>query len=144
MPRSLRAATTIVCALLWLSGGLWMLLHYFFPIVTEFGPSPNSWEPFIIRLHGILAVGTVFLLGWVSSRHISEAWGRKRNHVSGIVLSSVCALLVLSGYALYYLVDGQVRTGSALVHQALGAGAVVIALIHWRRNSQRTKQPISQ
>lgn len=142
MPRSLRTVTLLVCALLWLSGSVWMLLHYFFPVVTEFGPSPNPWEPFIIRLHGILAVGTVFLLGWIASRHISEAWSLRRNQVSGIVLSSVCAVLVLSGYALYYLADDRARNGSAVVHQILGVGAVVFALTHWRRLSQRANSPV--
>jgi len=133
MSRSLRIVTMMVCAALWLSGGVWMLLHYFFQINTEFGPGPNPWEPVMIRIHGIVAIGTVFLLGWIAARHIGIAWKQLRNRVSGIALSSACALLVLSGYALYYLPDDELRVDSELIHQVLGAAAIVVALIHWRR-----------
>jgi hypothetical protein len=133
MSPALRINTLVVCALLWLSGCIWMALHYFFQASTQFGPGPNPWEPVAIRVHGIVAISTVFLFGWIASRHVYIGWYRRRNRVSGIALSSICVLLVLSGYALYYLPDDQLRNGSALLHQVLGVAAIIFALAHWRR-----------
>ena len=136
MSPALRSNTLTVCALLWLSGCAWMVLHYFYPVRSAFGLGPNAWEPLVIRVHGIVAIGTVFLLGWISSRHISIAWNGQRNRISGIALSSACVLLALSGYALYYLADDQLRTTSAVIHQVLGVAAILSALTHWRRIDQ--------
>ena len=133
MSRSLRTATLLVCALHALSGCVWMVLHYFFQIDTAFGPGPNPWEPVAMRIHGGIAVAMVFLLGWLTSRHIIEAWNVRWNHTSGMVLSIVCLLQILSGYALYYLADAQLQSGVAVVHQVVGVSAIVIALLHWHR-----------
>lgn len=134
MPRTLRAATYSTCALLWTTGCLWIALHYGFPERTEFGTGPNSWEPLTIRVHGVLATLCVFLLGVITSRHIAYTWQQQRNRVSGIVLSSVGALLVVSGYALYYVIDDRSRTGIALLHEVVGAAAIAFALTHWLRS----------
>jgi hypothetical protein len=131
MSRPLRAATLVICALLWLSGALWMILHYLYPGSTDFGPAPNRWEPLTIRLHGVLAIATIFLLGWITSRHITHTWYQHRNRISGIALSGACAILVISGYALYYLVDDQARYAVAILHEILGASAITFALVHW-------------
>jgi hypothetical protein len=76
MPRVLRTMVFGVSALLWLSGALWLLVHFAFPQRNEFGPLPNPWEPGLLRAHGILAVGAVFLLGWLAAEHIPAGWSR--------------------------------------------------------------------
>jgi hypothetical protein len=136
MPRSLRVATLIVCTLLWLSGCAWMLLHYFFQVSTDFGPGPNPWEPFAIRVHGVIAIATVFLLGWITSRHIIQTWHVRWNHVSGIVLTIVCLVQILSGYSLYYLADAQLQIPVAVLHQVIGVSAIIFSLVHWHRPSR--------
>lgn len=136
MSRSLRTSTLLVCALLAVSGCIWMVLHYFFQVDTAFGRGPNPWEPFTIRIHGVIAVATVFMLGWITSRHIIETWQVKWNHISGIVLSLVCLLQILTGYALYYLADAQLQSAVAVIHQVIGASAIACALVHWHRPSR--------
>jgi hypothetical protein len=143
MSRSLRTTTLIVCTLLWLTGCIWIVLHYFFSIDTVFGSGPNPWESLTIRIHGVIAIATVFMLGWISARHIVEAWNVRRMHVSGIVLSSVCALQVLSGYALYYLPDALLQSSVGVVHQVIGGAAIVFALAHWHRASRRRSKSIA-
>lgn len=36
----------------WLSGGLWLLFHYFFVRQGDFGPVENPLTPWWLRLHG--------------------------------------------------------------------------------------------
>jgi hypothetical protein len=132
MTPGLRACVLGICALLWLSGVAWLVLHLAFEPRTEFGPLPHPWEATLMRLHGPLAVAGVFLLGWLGAGHILERWRRARNRLSGWILLACAVLLVFSGYALYYSV-GPVHTGSAWVHEWLGAAAIIVALAHWRR-----------
>ncbi len=144
MPPALRRAVYLVCTLLWVSGCAWLIVHYAFPVVTEFGMAPNPWEPGLLRLHGWIAVATVFLLGWVTADHISDRWHRTRQRVSGYSLAAFALLLVISGYGLYYTTD-RLHDVAAIAHQVLGGAAVVFALLHWVRSGSsapRTLAPV--
>ena len=52
LPRGIRATLYGVAALLWVSGAVWLVLHYVFPQSTTFGPVPNPWEAPLMRVHG--------------------------------------------------------------------------------------------
>jgi hypothetical protein len=130
MPIALRRAIYSTCTLLWLSGCAWLVLHFGFPTATDFGPAPNPWEPGILRVHGWLAVGAVFLFGWITAEHISDRWRRSRNRVSGFSLAGFAAVLTVSGYALYYTTD-RLHDVAGVAHEVLGALAIIFALVHW-------------
>ena len=132
MSPALRAAILTLGALLWLSGAAWLVLHFAFAQRTEFGPLPNPWEAVVMRLHGVLAVGGVFLLGWIVGGHTIERWGSVRNRLSGLLLVASAALLVASGYALYYT-TGAPHEVASRAHEWLGAGSLLAALAHWWR-----------
>ncbi len=130
-PRT-RALVLIVCALLWLSGALWLLAHYVYPEHNEFGVLPNRFEAPLMRLHGMIAVAGVFLFGWIGAGHVRARWSAALNRASGLWLLGCAVVLVVSGYALYYT-TGTFHDSAGLVHQGLGLVAIVAALVHWRR-----------
>jgi hypothetical protein len=133
MSPPLRAAVLVSCALLWLSGAVWLGVHFALEQPTPFGPLPNPWEPVLLRVHGLLAVAGVFLLGWVTADHLSVRRREGRNYRSGVLLAGTAAFLVLSGYALYYT-TGTVHEVAARTHEFLGVGSIAAALAHWWRN----------
>ncbi len=132
MSRSLRATVLGVSALLWLTGIVWLVLHLRFEPSSDFGRLPHPWEADLMKIHGVVAVAAVFLLGWLGSGHVLERWRRARNRLSGWTLLACAVLLVFSGYALYYVL-GPIHSGSAWVHEWLGAATVFVALMHWLR-----------
>ncbi len=131
MPTALRRLIYAICTLLWVSGCAWLVAHFFFPVTTDFGLAPNPAEPWLLRVHGWVAMGGVFLFGWITSEHIRIRWRKPRNRVSGLSLAAFVSILTISGYALYYTTD-RLHDGSAAVHEVLGALAIVFALVHWR------------
>ena len=133
MSTVLRSAIYVVCALLWASGCAWLVLHFFFPMMTAFGPAPNPWESVFVHTHGWVAVCGVFLLGWITAGHISDRWRRSRNRVTGFSLAGFAVILTSSGYALYYTTD-HFHDVAATLHEVLGVAAVIIALLHWTRS----------
>ena|SRR5579862_8156949 len=141
MLRGLRAAVLAVSALLWVSGALWMLLHYLFPGHNEFGPLPNGYEAPLVQVHGLIAVAAVFLLGWLGASHMLARWSAWVGRPSGLSLLGAALVLIVSGYALYYTTGG-LHAAAAAVHEWLGLGALAIALSHWlgRRARERTPQ----
>lgn len=132
MSVSLRAALWVIFATLWVSGSCWILLHYLFRQASEFGPAPNPWEPLTLRIHGWVAVGGIFILGWLTGTHVSERWPQSIKRTSGIAVSTAAIVLSLTGYGLYYTADFW-HALAAIVHEALGAAGIVFALTHWRR-----------
>jgi hypothetical protein len=138
MSTGLRRAIYVVCSLLWISGCTWLVVHYGFPTTTEFGPAPNPGEPALLRIHGWVAVGAVFLLGWITAEHISDRWRRSRNRVSGFSLATLAVVLTASGYGLYYTTD-RLHDVAGFIHELVGAAAIGFALTHWWRNSQRVQ-----
>ncbi len=132
MSWALRTTVFGVCALLWISGFAWLVLHLGFEPRNDFGALPHPWEATLMRVHGLVAVAGVFLLGWLGAGHVLERWRRARNRTSGWVLVGCAALLVFSGYALYYSV-GPLHAGAAWVHEWLGVATLAVALAHWLR-----------
>jgi hypothetical protein len=132
MSAGLRSAVMVTYGALWLSGCYWLILHFFFAQPTDFGPVQNPWAPLILRVHGWIAVAGVFLLGWVTARHVSDRWPQMIKRVSGISMLTVCVTLGLTGYGLYYTTD-RLHDGAELAHEVIGAVASVFALTHWRR-----------
>jgi hypothetical protein len=133
MSHALRCSVFGTFAVLWASGALWLVLHHGFAQQTAFGPAQNPWEAPVLRIHGWIAVAGVFLLGWLGGGHILERWGRPGHRMSGYALSAAAAVLVLTGYALYYTTDS-FHDGAAVAHEVLGAAAIVLALGHWQRS----------
>jgi hypothetical protein len=132
----LRLATYATGGLLWLSGVIWLVLHHAFPQPSEFGPVPNSWEAPLMRLHGLMAVGGVFLIGWMSAAHVATRWGSDRNRRSGLALGGTMLLLVFSGYALYYT-TGSPHNAAGFLHELIGVISPAAALAHWLRNRSK-------
>ncbi len=132
MSRALRAVLFASCALLWVSGAAWLVLHLAYQQPTPFGPLPNAWEPLLLKVHGLIAVIGVFLLGWVTADHLIERRKVGRHYRSGLVLAGTAALLVLSGYALYYT-TGPLNEVAARTHEWLGVASLLAALAHWWR-----------
>jgi hypothetical protein len=125
---------------LWLSGCYWLLLHYFFARPSDFGPVQHPWSPMLLRIHGWIAVASVFLLGWVTARHVSDRWPQMTKRVSGVGIASVAVILALTGYALYYTTD-RLHDLAGAVHEVLGGAAILLALAHWRphRRARRSR-----
>ena len=132
-----RASIYGVGTLLWVSGIAWLILHYAFPDKSAFGPLPNPWEAPLMRIHGLVAVGGVFLIGWMSAAHVSAQWSNARNRRSGLALGGTALLLVFSGYALYYT-TGAPHDTAGVLHEILGALSLGAALLHWWRNRAGT------
>jgi len=129
----LRTTIYAVAVLLWLSGALWLVLHYAFPQASAFGTLPNSWEAPLMRVHGLIAVCGVFLIGWMTAAHVTARWSSERNRRSGLALGGTALLLVFSGYALYYT-TGSPHDAAGFLHEAIGLLSPAAALAHWWRN----------
>lgn len=131
MPPALRIAAYVGVGTLWLSGGALLVLQLFLRRPDEFGLLRHPFEPGLTTLHGVLAVLGLYLLGWLSARHVGEAWWRAERRASGSTLLTALGILTLSGFALFFLGSDTLRGAMIGVHDWLGALALAPALAHW-------------
>jgi hypothetical protein len=116
---------------LWLSGAAWLLLHYFMLRQTDFGPQHDPLEHWSIVAHGAFAFAAIWIFGLLWGTHIVKRWKAKRHRWSGSLLFAFLALLVVSGYLLYYVGDDQLRELTSKVHWIVGLGLPLPFVLHW-------------
>ena len=152
MSPALRRALYAAFGLLWLTGSLWLVLHFFFRTPGEFGPAPHPWEPGVLTVHGIVAMLALFLFGWVSGGHIGANWRPRRmlfdvsylgNRTSGIWLTSLLGVLVITGIANIYAPEGVLHANSTLVHEIIGVAIALPLVWHFFKPRKRNVNPRS-
>lgn len=117
-----------VTAILWLTGTIWFVLHHLTPD-GEFG---SSTQFMLLKVHGIAAMAFLFVLG-IIFHHIPPGWQNKHQRVSGVPLLSICGILILTGWGLYYLGQEDWRNAASLIHSAFGIVLPFIILAHiWK------------
>jgi hypothetical protein len=141
MPASRRLSIYLVLGALWVSGCVWLVLDQFFESKGQFGMTPHPWASGILLVHGIIAIFSMYLLGWVSARHVLRWWPGRLRRLSGGTLAALFALLTLSGFALFFVSDDRWQHLAAAAHDVLGLGITVFAIQHWffaRRRDMRS------
>ena len=133
--RTRRWVLYIVGTGVWLTGGLWLLFHYFLVTQGQFGPTTNPLEPWWLKLHGAFAFAAVWVFGLLWGIHIAKLWPHKRRRSSGGVLTGIFALLILSGYLLYYVGDDIIRPKISALHWVVGLACPVFFV--WHRLKRR-------
>lgn len=108
-----------------------MLLHYYGQKQSEFGPEMNPLEPLMMKVHGFVMIPALLAIGGMLVAHIPKGWNHTRQRVAGITLCAVLAVLVVSGYMLYYVGDEALREWSSLMHWTIGLGLPGVFLWHY-------------
>jgi hypothetical protein len=131
MSRRLRLCVFLLVGVLWLSGCLWLGLDQLFTKRGPFGATPHPWEPPTLLVHGVAAILSMFLFGWISARHVLRWWPGGMRRVSGGTLAAFLAVLTVTGFALFFLTDDASQRAAAVTHEVLGVAVTVSAIQHW-------------
>jgi hypothetical protein len=139
MPGRRRAAVYLVIGGLWLTGCAWLFLDLAVAKRGPFGATPHPLEPPLLLIHGIASVLSLYLLGWISARHVLRFWPGGLRRVSGAALAALLALLAVSGFALFFVSDDDWQRAAAWAHEVLGVAVTVFAAQHWFFRGRRAR-----
>lgn len=117
----------IVLALLFVSGAAWAYVQYLIPSPNE---SELSSKSTALKIHGAAAMATLVLIGTILTTHVRFAWRARRNRGNGIIFMSVFAVLIVTGYGLYYAGDERLRAWTSWIHLAVGLALPAIVVLH--------------
>ena len=118
-----------LAGLLWLSGLGWLIAHYTLRPSDALGGAHPS-EPWWLRLHGAAAMGFLVAFGALLPGHVRRGWRQGLNRGSGLVMILVAALLTVSGYGLYYVVNDAWRASTSVIHWTVGLASGVLLAVH--------------
>jgi hypothetical protein len=124
----MRLLALTVFAVLGISGAAWLAIGWGDAAAQP--PSPGSWRPFWLQLHGAAAMATLLVLGALVPLHVLPSWRSRRNRPSGLTISTVMAVLTVSAYGLYYSGDDHWRALLSGVHSWLGLAAPLLIAGH--------------
>jgi hypothetical protein len=116
---------------LWLTGSAWLILDQFFTRHGTFGATPHPLEAPLLLLHGIIAILSMYSFGWITARHVLRWWPGRVRRWSGGGLAAFIAVLIVSGFALFFLTNDEWLHYSAVSHEVLGLAVTLFALRHW-------------
>jgi hypothetical protein len=131
-----RLSVYAVGALLLVTGLAWLALHYV--VGAGAGEMPHPLEAWALRLHGLAAFGGLFILGVLAAAHLPHGWRLSRRHRwahqrrTGLALCVLAAVLVLSGYLLYYFAPEAVRPSLGWLHAGVGVAMALAVALHSR------------
>jgi len=128
-----------VLALLFLSGVTWAYWNYLAASPGDFETSAKAWA---MKIHGAAAMAVLVLIGMLLSGHVRFAWRARRNRPNGSVFLSAFAVLMITGYGLYYAGGERLRAWTGWIHLTVGLALPILLLIHillGRRTRHRTR-----
>lgn len=130
-----RWALMVAGGALWLSGVAWLLLHFYAPIESDFGPEANPLEPWMLKAHGLAMIAALLAIGGLLTAHVLAGWEIRQQRIKGIAIGATVLVLTATGYLLYYAGDQQFRESASAIHWILGLGSPAIFL--WHRAGRR-------
>jgi hypothetical protein len=117
-----------VLALVFLSGVAWAYWNYF--VASPPGDFEMGAKAWAMKIHGAAAMAVLVLIGMLLNAHVRFAWRAGRNRANGSVFLSAFAILIITGYGLYYAGGEGLRAWTSWIHLAVGLVLPILLLIH--------------
>lgn len=130
---SFRFAIYAAFGVLFLTGAGWLVADWQKDISTD-----EIWQQsvaYLLMVHGGAAMVTLLLLGALIPVHVMRAWRSRKNRVSGSVMVTFNAVLIVTAFGLYYLGSETLRPWMSWIHIGAGFSLSLLLPLHifWGR-----------
>ncbi len=118
---SFRYAIYAAFAVLFLSGAGWFVADWQKDISSD-----DIWQQVaanMLMVHGGAAMLALMMIGALIPLHLLRSWRAKKNRVTGSVMATFNAVLIVTAFGLYYLGSEAVRPWISWIH--IGAGLLL-------------------
>jgi len=139
-----RFALYATIAVLVASGLGWLFAHYVGSIDDLRRLAVEAW---MLKLHGAAAFAMLIAVGAMSAHHARRGWLLARNRASGTLVIALLAALIVTGYALYYVVTDTTRAPVSIAHWVVGFALVPMLIAHialGRRANDRRERRVKR
>jgi hypothetical protein len=95
---------------------------------------PDAWLPAArvrwAALHGFAAFAGVMAIGTLLPLHVRHGLRQRRSRVTGIALLCLWAVVIVSGWGIYYLIDELWSLWSSLTHTVIALVLIFMLTVH--------------
>ena len=123
-----RAALYGVFAVLLATGVAWLAADQLKE--TQDGEFWQRVSASALMVHGGAAMVALLFLGALGPVHIRRGWRSYRNRITGAIMVTFNAVLIVTAFGLYYLGSDAVRPWISNLHLAAGLGLPALIFIH--------------
>jgi hypothetical protein len=132
-----RRTLYVVSALLWLTGTFWLYFFYLGKRRGSLGPFGNESATMCLKIHGAAAMAFLIVLGTLLLDHVGLGWPHKRQRPTGVSLLSLCGVLIVTGWGLYYIGEEWLHDVTSVIHSILGFALPLFIFFHARLAKRR-------
>jgi hypothetical protein len=124
------------------TGVSFWLFRRFGMVEGDFGPESHFLQYPLLQVHGFSAFIMLMSLGAIFASHIPKTWSSKRAKKSGVFISTITTLSIITAYSLYYLVNENWHELLGNSHAIIGITFPIVLFIHIKlaRNSRRKRK----
>ncbi|NEV01391.1 hypothetical protein [Bradyrhizobium uaiense] len=84
----------------------------------------------LLMIHGGVAMLALLLLGALVPVHLLRAWRSRKNRISGSIMATFNAALIVTAFGLYYLGSEVVRPWMSWIHLSVGFALSLMFPLH--------------
>jgi hypothetical protein len=131
-----RWAIYIAFAVLFLTGAVWL-------VADALKESDEIWQQTaanLLMVHGGVAMLALMLIGALVPMHLRRAWSARKNRITGTVMATFNAVLIITAFGLYYSGSDVVRPWISRLHYGLGLALPVLFLVHVVSGRRATRE----
>ena len=114
-------------AALFLTGVYWAYIAYLIESPNE---AQSSWKSLSMKIHGAAAMSILVVVGTILHGHVRFAWRARRNRANGVFFLAVFAILIVTGYGLYYAGGEMMRAWTSWIHLGVGLALPLLLVVH--------------
>lgn len=124
-----RRLTYLSTGLLVATGLAWLVLDLFARSrAGEVGPHPLAHP--ILAVHGAIAMVALAAYGGVFASHVPRAWTVKSNRWTGCLVAGALAVLIATGWLLYYASSEDAHAFASACHWIVGLAIALVLPLH--------------
>lgn len=139
IPTLFRYSIYGIFLLAWGSGLMFFVLKTWFVMEGDFGPIKHAWQYPSLQIHGAAAFLMMITYGFLLGTHVYHAWKVKPLRIFGLLLMALPILLMISGYALYYIAEDIARDLVGYFHLAIGFSLPFVLIGHILRHTHKKR-----
>jgi hypothetical protein len=125
---SFRWALYAVLALLAATGAAWLIADQLKSI--DGGDIWQAAGANLLMVHGGAAMVVLMMLGALFPLHIQRGWRARKNRISGTIMATFVATLVVTAFGLYYSGSETLRPWISDAHTVVGFALSAFVVVH--------------
>jgi len=130
LPHPFKSIFLFSLGICFFSGLFWWIFENWIRVKGMLGDEHHPSQIWFIRIHTAFAFILLLGLGYLIKVHIEPGLKKKEKRRSGLSMSAVFSILIITALPILYATEGPLRSSSSFIHTYLGLALPLFLGIH--------------